>query len=103
MKYLEKLQTIQQLRDDLEKINQIVHAFGYSVNEQIYSLGLLTHVTEMDETENLHYHTTLIIGDDQDEKIHTLMAFVKTMHKSGLLQLLKKLIEDYERQQESDI
>lgn len=103
MDYLDKLDIIQKLRDDFEEINKTCHAFGYSVNEQIYSLNLLTHVTELNGLENSNYHTTLIIGDDKDEKIHTLIALISALDQSGLLQLTNQIIKDYEEQKKSDI
>jgi hypothetical protein len=96
MQYLEFLEKKDELVNLFAKLQASTDSFAEQNNQEIYTMFLLTHVT--DDIPSTNYSTTMLMANSEDQAVvHTLVALVQSMEGSGLLELLKKIIHDKEQ------
>jgi hypothetical protein len=95
MEYLELLEAKETIIKNQHYLCEVGRQLGKVSKEKIYTMSMLTHVTDMGTHQN--YVTSLILDEtDEDSTIHSLSAFVQVIDYNGCLDLLKLMIKDYE-------
>ena len=100
MQYLELLEAKETLINSQRVLCDYAKQLGVVSKQQIYSMAMLTHVTDMGTYEN--YTTTMIMDEtDEDSTIHSFSAFIQVVDFNGYLDLLKLMLKDYEDDKKS--
>jgi hypothetical protein len=99
MEYLEILENKEKLVNLAHRVQEATGKFAADNDQQIYTMYLLTHVTE--NSPHANYSTTMLINNKDDNAlVHTMVALVQALDGVQLLDLLKTIIHDKEQDNE---